>query len=200
MPIEVRRFGVGHRRPDGPPGTVGIEGQVIHSGGTGIIAELAFGRRARIIPHSNPNTSYFIVIEGGGWVGVGEERTRVTAGEAVVWPPDVLHGAWTEGSPMRAIVVELAEPPLQLTGVVEGRAREIAAAAGAAGAAVRAAPGPETSAGVVPGPGGSAGAESTAGPGYGTRPVARGQGGLAPRPVDTSRRGEDPETEQGEPL
>ena len=29
VPIEVRRFGVGHRRPEGPPGTVGIEGQVI---------------------------------------------------------------------------------------------------------------------------------------------------------------------------
>ena len=24
MPIEVRRFGVGNRRPDGPPGTVGV--------------------------------------------------------------------------------------------------------------------------------------------------------------------------------
>ena len=32
------------------------------------------------------------MIEGGGWVGVGDERTRVQAGEAVVWPPDVLHG------------------------------------------------------------------------------------------------------------
>ena len=29
MPIEIRRFGVGHRRPDGRPGTTGIEGQVI---------------------------------------------------------------------------------------------------------------------------------------------------------------------------
>ena len=32
VPIEIRRFGVGHRRPDGPPGTTGIEGQVIESG------------------------------------------------------------------------------------------------------------------------------------------------------------------------
>ena len=36
MPIEIRRFGVGHRRPDGPPGTVGLTGQVIHSDGRGI--------------------------------------------------------------------------------------------------------------------------------------------------------------------
>ena len=126
MPIEVRRFGVGHRRPEGPPGTTGIAGQVIESGATGTIAELAFERRARITPHTNPNWSYFLVIEGGGWVGVGDERTRVQAGEAVVWPPDVLHAAWTDGAPMRAIVVELVSPPEQLgPGVIEGAAQAV---------------------------------------------------------------------------
>ena len=126
MPIEVRRFGVGHRRPDGPPGTTGISGQVIESGATGTISELAFERRARITPHTNPNWSYFLVIEGGGWVGVGDERTRVQAGEAVVWPPDVLHAAWTDGAPMRAIVVELPSPPELLdSGVIEGTVRAV---------------------------------------------------------------------------
>jgi len=121
VPIEVRRFGVGHRRPDGPPGTTGIAAQVIETGPTGVIAELAFDRRARITPHANPNWTYFLVIEGGGWVGVGSERTRVLAGEAVVWPPDILHAAWTDGTPMRAIVVELVRPPDQLAaGVIEG--------------------------------------------------------------------------------
>ena len=120
MPIDVRRFGVGHRRPDGPPGTTGIEGQVVESGREGIIAELAFKDRARITPHSNPNWTYFLVIEGGGWVGVGDERTRVTAGEAVVWPPDVIHAAWTDGAPMRAIVVEFFGPTLALPEVTEG--------------------------------------------------------------------------------
>lgn len=108
MPIEIRRFGVGQRRPEGPPGSVGLTGQVLHSDGRGIIAELAFARNARIEPHSNPNTTYFIVIEGGGWVGVGDERTRIAAGEAAYWPPDVIHSAWTEHSEMRAFVVELA--------------------------------------------------------------------------------------------
>jgi quercetin dioxygenase-like cupin family protein len=127
VPIEVRRFGVGHRRPDGPPGTTGIAGQVIESGSTGTIAELAFERRARITPHTNPNWSYFLVIEGGGWVGVGDERTRVQAGEAVVWPPDVLHAAWTDGAPMRAIVVELPVPPDLLgPGVIEGAVHVVA--------------------------------------------------------------------------
>jgi hypothetical protein len=32
------------------------------------------------------------------------------------------------------------------------------------------------------------------------RPVSRGEGQLAPRPVDASHRGEDPEAEEGEPL
>ena len=119
MPIEVRRFGVGHRRPEGPPGTTGIRGQVIETSAAGVIAELAFGLDARIAPHANPNTTWFIVIEGGGWVGVGDERTRVQAGEAVAWPPDVLHAAWTEGTHMRAIVVEFPTPALALP-VVNG--------------------------------------------------------------------------------
>jgi quercetin dioxygenase-like cupin family protein len=118
--MDVRRFGVGHRRPDGPPGTAGIEGQVIQSGASGTITELAFGRRARIAPHSNPNTTYFLVIEGGGWVGVGDERTRVQAGEAVVWPANVMRGAWTDGAPMRAIVVELPPPQLALPAAIDG--------------------------------------------------------------------------------
>lgn len=133
MPIEIRRFGVGHRRPDGPPGSIGLTGQVVHSDGRGIIAELAFARGARIEPHSNPNTTYFIVIEGGGWVGVGDERTRIAAGEAALWPPDVIHSAWTEHSEMRAFVVELAGA--DDGGAVLGRARELAP--GEAGAVER---------------------------------------------------------------
>ena len=164
MPIEIRRFGVGHRRPDGPPGTTGIEGQVIESGPTGVIAELSFSLHARIAPHSNPNWTYFVVIEGGGWVGVGDERTRVLAGETVVWPPNVIHGAWTDGTQMRAIVVELAEPPLALPRVVDG---------------VVAIPGTGTASG---------------------RPVTKGEGALAPRPVPRVRRYTDPDDEDGEPL
>jgi quercetin dioxygenase-like cupin family protein len=125
VPIEIRRFGVGHRRPDGPPGTVGIEGHVIESRSSGLVSELAFGRNARIAPHTNPRSAFFLVIEGGGWVGVGDERTRVTAGEAVVWPPHVLHAAWTDGFPMRAIVVELEEDPKELAPVVDADAAAV---------------------------------------------------------------------------
>ena len=55
MPIEIRRFGVGNRRPDGPPGTIGVTAQIIHADGLGLIAELAFGRNARIEPHTLAN-------------------------------------------------------------------------------------------------------------------------------------------------
>ncbi len=122
MPIEIRRFGVGHRRPGGPIGSVGLSGQVLHSDGRGNISELAFARNARTEPHANPNTSLFIVVEGGGWVGVGEERTRIAAGEVAVWPADVPHAAWTEHSEMRALIVELAGADDSDT--VVGRARD----------------------------------------------------------------------------
>jgi quercetin dioxygenase-like cupin family protein len=121
--MEIRRFGPGHRRAEGPAGTQGIAGQVIHSDARGIISELAFGRHAMIVPHSNPNTTYFVVISGGGFVQVGDERQRVTHGEAVVWPADEIHGAYTDGTEMRAIVIEFAGADDDWAqGVVEGMA------------------------------------------------------------------------------
>ena len=126
MPIQVVRFGVGHRRPDGPPGTRGIQGQVIHSDARGVVSELAFGRNALFEPHTNPNTTWFVVIEGGGWVAVDGERLRVAAGEAVLWPPHVPHGAWTEQGHMRAIVVELSGADDTLArGILPGEARAL---------------------------------------------------------------------------
>lgn len=133
MPIDVRRFGVGNRRPDGPPGTVGVTAQVIHADGRGLVAELAFARGGRIEPHSNPNTSWFVVIEGGGWVGVGDERTRVAAGEAILWPADVTHGAWTEHSEMRVIMVEFAgADDAAIGGFLESHATDVTGRAGGA--------------------------------------------------------------------
>jgi len=133
MPIEVRRFGVGHRRPEGPPGTTRVAAQVIHSDGRGLVAELAFSRDARMEPHANPNTTWLVVIEGGGWVGVGDERTRIAAGEAVLWPADVPHAAWTEHSQMRAVVVEFGgADDTAVRGILEGRARELLPGEGSA--------------------------------------------------------------------
>ena len=85
-----------------------------------IVSELAFARDGGIAPHDNPNTTLFIVVSGGGWVQVGEERTRVTHGDAVVWPADIPHGAWTEGTEMRVITVELSRGAAL---IVEGTAQ-----------------------------------------------------------------------------
>lgn len=124
--MEVRRFGVGHRRQVGPPGTVGMLGQVIHSDARATISELAFAKGASIPVHSNPNTTWFIVIEGGGFVLVGDEERPVAAGEAVLWPANLVHGARTVGGAMRAFVVELAGPDdSHLRGVLEGLARRL---------------------------------------------------------------------------
>jgi quercetin dioxygenase-like cupin family protein len=112
--VEIRRFGVGQRRPDGPAGTHNVWAALIESGPGGVVVELALGRHATIEPHSNPNTTWFVVIEGGGFVTVGPDRARVFAGEAVLWPAGVPHGATTDLSEMRAIVVEFPAGDLSL--------------------------------------------------------------------------------------
>ena len=108
--MEIRRFGIGHRRREGPPGTRGVEATPIHGDQRGVVAELALRPHASLAAHSNPNLAYLLIIEGGGFVQVGDERARVAAGDAVVWPPDVVHAVSTELTPMRAIVVEFAAP------------------------------------------------------------------------------------------
>jgi len=124
--MEIRRFGVGHRRAEGPPGTTGVSGQVIHSDARGVVSELAFARGARIELHDNPNTTWFVVIEGGGFVTVGDEERRVAAGEAVLWPAGVVHAARTEYGPMRAFAIEFAGPDdSQMRGILEGIAKRL---------------------------------------------------------------------------
>lgn len=156
--MEIRQFGVGHRRKVGPPGTEGMLGVVLHSDARATISELAFAKGASIPVHSNPNTTWFIVIEGGGFALVGDEERRVAAGEAVRWPANVVHGARTVGGPMRAIVVELAgEDDAHMRNVLPGQAKRLA-------------------------PGEPSGA-------------SRGEGRLAPRPIDPEQRDSEGEPE-----
>lgn len=81
---------------------------VIYSDERAVVSELAFGRYAMVTPHTNPaNTAIFIVLSGAGYVQVGDERERINHGESVVWPAGIPHGAYTDGSEMRALIVEL---------------------------------------------------------------------------------------------
>jgi quercetin dioxygenase-like cupin family protein len=97
-----------------------VAGQIIYRDEQAVVTELAFQRYAIIAPHVNQtNTALFIVISGGGFVQVGDERARVNHGEAVVWPPGIVHGAYTDGTEMRVIVVEFvgtSEAPQTLMG------------------------------------------------------------------------------------
>ena len=107
-----------------------MTGQVIFSDMGGVISELAFARGGAIEPHSNPNATWFVVIEGGGFVRVGDEQSRVAAGEAVLWPPAIPHAAWTDLGHMRAIVIEFGSVGANLQSVLDGRARELGSGAG----------------------------------------------------------------------
>jgi quercetin dioxygenase-like cupin family protein len=162
--VEIRRFGVGHRRPDGPSGTTGVVSAVIHADARGMVAELAFARRATMELHRNANSAWLVVVEGGGWVQVADEKARVAAGEAVLWPAGLEHAAWTELSEMRAFVVEFAgADDTAALGILEGRALELTSGGSAdpgqaSGAAAVSAPPAEGSLA----PGSTAGARTAA--------------------------------------
>ena len=112
--MEIVRFGPGRRRAAIAGVVPGPAEGVIWSDASGHVSELAFPRRSLIGPQTSPDQSLFVVVSGGGWVQVGEEAVAINHGEAVVWPPGVPHGAWTDGSEMRVILVELAAPALQV--------------------------------------------------------------------------------------
>ena len=132
--MEILRFGPGFRRSRPREGTRGVGDQTIWSDPRARITELAFSTRALIAPQTSPDLGLFIVVAGGGWVQIGDERSSIDHGEAVEFPPGVAHGAWTDGCTMRAILVEvpdraiegaaarLAEPP-EVTDLTPARGR-----------------------------------------------------------------------------
>jgi len=87
-----------------------VEGVTIHSDARGAITELAFARGARLEPHQSRDSAWLCVVEGVGWVLVGDDHRQVAPGDAVIWPAGVVHAAWTDHAPMRAILVDLAGP------------------------------------------------------------------------------------------
>jgi hypothetical protein len=120
--MELRSFGSGHRRPLAAPGSHAVEEREIHHDSRGLVAELAFARRARVAVPAAPRTTILVVIEGGGLIEVGEEpqRFRIANGHSIYLEAGTAWCVVTEASEMRAILVELsgeAEPP---AGLIEG--------------------------------------------------------------------------------
>lgn len=114
--MEILRFGPGFRRSRVREGTQGVGDQTIWSDPRARITELAFSSRALIAPQTSPDLGLFIVVAGGGWVQVGDERSTIDHGEAVEFPPGVTHGVWTDGSTMRAILVEVPDAAVEGAG------------------------------------------------------------------------------------
>jgi quercetin dioxygenase-like cupin family protein len=107
--MEILRFGPGHRHARTLSGTQGLAHQTIWADPRARVTELAFSRRALVPPQTSPDAGLFIVVAGGGWVQVGDERASINHGEAVEWPAGVAHGAWTDGSTMRALLLEVPD-------------------------------------------------------------------------------------------
>ena len=104
--MNIRRFGPGHRRADRAAGSNGVLSSAIFSNDIAQITEFTVTPGGAYGPLRSAGDIVLVVIEGGGWVQVGDERTRIAAGEAVLFPAGVPHGAWTDTTEMRAILVE----------------------------------------------------------------------------------------------
>ena len=112
--MEILRFGPGFRRPFPLEGAHGVADQLVWSDPHARVTELAFASRALLPPQTSPDRGLLVVVAGGGWVQVGEERTAIHHGEAVELPPGVAHGAWTDGSTMRVMLVEVPDSAVEV--------------------------------------------------------------------------------------
>ena len=106
--MEIRRFGPGTRRPEREAGAFGVSSALLHAGTNAHITEIALSDRAALGPVRSPNDGLLILIEGGGWLALADERQRVASGEAIALPAGVERLLATDGVPLRAILVEFS--------------------------------------------------------------------------------------------
>lgn len=100
---QVPRF---HWTPLPREGTAGVVARVMLNRAGIAIANLRFAANATIDEHSAPFEVDVICIAGEGFVSVGNDSSSFRAGDRVVWPADVNHRLWTEGSEMETLMVE----------------------------------------------------------------------------------------------
>ena len=129
----IRRFGPATHQPIPRPGTRGLSGTVIQLpaaqvaqfaaediakryGGTPFLLDqatsvisLSLAPHGEIDEHDAPFPILFIVIGGSGFVRVGGPDAvsqAISSGDAILWPANVLHTAWTEDDSLHAISIE----------------------------------------------------------------------------------------------
>lgn len=105
----MTRFGPGYRRPDPPPGCTGIEAAILHHGDGVAVVELAFGPHGDMWEHSAGFPILCVVLEGQGRMRLGGQEVEVAAGQCHRWPAGVAHKLWTDGQPLRTLMIELAD-------------------------------------------------------------------------------------------
>jgi quercetin dioxygenase-like cupin family protein len=132
--IEIRQFGTEMSRPIQRPDVRGVQVTAIQlpaqiAGlmtpeelaerylGSPIVLDqpigvfaLFFDADAEIHEHDAEYPILFLVIGGSGYVRVGgpdAPAERVHAGNALLWPANTLHKAWTTDEPMQALTIEL---------------------------------------------------------------------------------------------
>ena len=85
---------------------MGVEGKVLVREPGFFFSLLRFEPGGTIHEHPGERQAYVACLEGEGWTSVGDEHSRLRAGEFVVWPEGVPHRLWTEGTTMTTLMYE----------------------------------------------------------------------------------------------
>ena len=105
MTVDVRPFP--RLGWDPLPNSTGIVGRVlVHEDDVFFVAQLRFSANAAIAEHPGPRDAIVVCIEGEGFTSVAGETVRLSEGQQVRWPRDVVHGLWTEDSTMTTLMIE----------------------------------------------------------------------------------------------
>ena len=78
------------------------------------VVVLYFDPHGEMPEHPADEPVLFMVLSGSGFIQIGGadgETVRMSAGEAVLWPANVLHKFWTEDQPLQALLIHYSKTP-----------------------------------------------------------------------------------------
>ncbi len=76
------------------------------------VVVLYFDPHGEMPTHPAGEPVLFMVLSGSGFVRIGGESgetVHMNAGEAVLWPANVLHKVWTEDQPLQALLIHYSK-------------------------------------------------------------------------------------------